>query len=171
MNSKRLYLFNLIVKILPPSRCHGLKSRLLRWCGATVGENVEIFQPVIHGDFDLIIGNNVFLGFECMIFGPKGSTIRIDDYGKISSRTMVVTGDHKYGVEYESIAGPGIHKDIHVKKGATIGATALLVPGVTVGEKSHVAAGAIVTHDVPPHVRVAGIPAKIIHNFDEDKKV
>jgi acetyltransferase-like isoleucine patch superfamily enzyme len=43
-----------------------------------------------------------------------------------------------------------------------IGANAVILPGVTIGDHSVVAAGAVVTKDVPPHTLVAGVPAKII---------
>ena len=43
----------------------------------------------------------------------------------------------------------------------------MILPGKTIGEKSHVAAGSVVTHDVPDMVRVAGVPARIIKNFKE----
>lgn len=72
MNPTKLYLFNLIVRILPPSRFYGTKSRLLRWCGAKVGKNVQMFSPKIMGGFELEIGNNVWLGHEPLILGHTG---------------------------------------------------------------------------------------------------
>ncbi len=165
MNSKKLYVFNLLVKILPPSRCFGLKRRLLRWCGAKVGNNVEMFTPKIYGNFDLILGDNVWLGHDCLIFGADGSTITVGSNAKIGSRAIVVTGSHEYSTAYPCIAGPGISKDVVIENGVSVGTQAIIVPGTTVGSKAHVAAGAIVTHDVPAMVRVAGIPARIIKDF------
>lgn len=55
--------------------------------------------------------------------------------------------------------------DITIGKGACVGTQAMVYPGKTVGEKSDVAAYSVVTHDVPPFVRVAGVPAKIIKEF------
>lgn len=165
LNTKRLYIFNLLIKILPPSRCHSFKSRLLKWCGAMVGKDVEIFTPSIQGNFDLVIGDYVFLGHEALIFGAKGSTITIEDYAKIGSRSILVTGSHKYSIEYPSIAGPGTIGNIIIEKGASVGTYAMVCPGKTVGTKAHVAAGAIVTHEVPPYTRVAGVPARVIKVF------
>ena len=165
MNSKKLYIFNLLVKILPPSRCLGLKRKLLRWCGAKVGNNVEIFTPSIQGNFNLEIGDNVFIGHEALIFGAAGSTIRIEDYAKIGSRVVVVTGTHTFSLDGPCIEGPGIYKNVTIKSGSVVSTGSTILPGKTIGIKAHVAAGSIVTHDVPDMVRVAGAPAKIIKDF------
>ena len=54
----------------------------------------------------------------------------------------------------------GSSRHIHIKAGSRIGSHSMLLPGVTIGEDSLVAASALVTHDVPDHTRVMGIPAK-----------
>ncbi len=55
----------------------------------------------------------------------------------------------------------------HVKKGATIGANATILPGLTIGEKAMVAAGSVVTKDVPPGVLVIGNPAKVVKTLKD----
>ena len=57
---------------------------------------------------------------------------------------------------------------VYIKKGAWIGAGAILLPGVTIGEYSLVAAGAVVTKDVLPYTMVAGVPAKVIKELKEE---
>ncbi len=57
---------------------------------------------------------------------------------------------------------------MYIKKGAWIGAGAILLPGVTIGEYSLVAAGAVVTKDVLPYTMVAGVPAKVIKELKEE---
>ena len=57
-------------------------------------------------------------------------------------------------------------KPVLIKKNAWIGAKATILPGVTVGENAVVAAGAVVTKDVPANTVVAGMPAKIIKKID-----
>lgn len=53
-----------------------------------------------------------------------------------------------------------------IKKGATVGANATILPGITIGEKAMVAAGAVVTKDVPPGVLVVGNPARVIKSIE-----
>lgn len=55
-----------------------------------------------------------------------------------------------------------LRKDTHIKENCFIGAGSIIMPGVTVGPQSIVAAGAVVTKDVPPHCIVAGNPAVVI---------
>ena len=165
MNTTRLYFFNLMVKLLPPSRCYGLKARMLRWCGAKVGKNVQMFSPKIMGDFELELGDNVWIGHEALIFGASGSKITVETNAKIATRAIVVTGSHEYSIKYDNIAGPGRAEDIRICSGAMVGTATIILPAKTIGVKSHVAAGAVVTKDVPPMVRVAGVPARVIKDF------
>lgn len=168
MNTTRLYFFNLMVKLLPPSRCYGFKARMLRWCGAKVGKNVQMFSPKIMGDFELELGDNVWIGHEALIFGAAGSKISVETNAKIATRAIVVTGSHEYSIKYDNIAGPGRAEDIRICSGAMVGTATIILPGNTIGAKSHVAAGAVVTKDVPPMVRVAGVPARVIKDFKAD---
>lgn len=165
MKPTRLYFFNLMVKLLPPSRCYGLKARMLRWCGAKVGKNVQMFSPKIMGDFELELGDNVWIGHEALIFGAAGSKITVETNAKIASRAILVTGYHEYGIQFDNIAGPGRSGDIVIEAGALVDTCAIVVAHKTVGKKAHVAAGAVVTKDVPPMVRVAGVPARVIKDF------
>lgn len=168
ISSTKIYFFNLFCRIMPPSRCGKMKVRLLRWAGAKVGKNVSIFTPRILGNFDLEIGDNVWLGHEPLIFGASGSKIVIEDNAKVASRAILVTGYHEYGLQYDNIAGPGKWDDVTIGKGALVDTMAIVCPGKTVGEKAHVAAGSVVTHDVPEFTRVAGVPARAIKNFKEE---
>ena len=165
MNPRKLYIFNIVIKFLPPSRFYKLKAALLRWCGAKVGNNVQLFSPKILGDFDLELGDNVWIGHDALIFGSAGSKITVETNAKVASRVILVTGYHEYDIKYDNIAGPGRCGDILIEEGALIDTGAIVVANKTIGKKSHVAAGSIVTHDVPDMVRVGGIPARIIKDF------
>ena len=138
---------------------------MLRWCGAKVGKNVQMFSPKIMGDFELELGDNVWIGHEALIFGAAGSKITVETNAKIASRAILVTGYHEYGIQFDNIAGPGLSADIVIESGALVDTCAIIVANKTVGEKAHVAAGAVVTKDVPPMVRVAGVPARVIKDF------
>lgn len=135
-----------------------------------MGKNVSLFTPRILGNFELIIGDNCWIGHESMLFGAAGSKVEMKDYSKVASRAIVVTGYHDYGLQYDCIAGPGKCDDVIIERGALVDTMAIVCPGKTVGEKAHVAAGAVVTHDVPAFTRVAGVPARIIKDFKADAK-
>lgn len=165
MNTKKLYFVNLMIRLLPPSRCSSWKCRMLRWAGAKIGNNVEIFSPRIMGNFNLVIGDNVFIGHDTFLFGPQGSTITIENYAKVGSKVTLVTGTHEFTPDGNCIEGKGIHKDVRICRGAVVSTGSIILPGKTVNEMAHVAAGSVVTHDVPTFTRVAGVPARVIKNF------
>jgi Acetyltransferase (isoleucine patch superfamily) len=56
-----------------------------------------------------------------------------------------------------------------VKRGASIGSGAVIMCGVTIGERALIGAGAVVTHDVPPRTVVAGVPARFIRSLPPDE--
>lgn len=145
---------------------------MLRWCGAHVGQGVEITSSVkIYGGMNLYIGDNCFIGHEALIFGASGSTITIEDYAKLGSRTIVVTGTHRFSPDGDCIEKEGIFKDVRISRGAVVSTGSIILPGITVGSMAHVAAGSVVTKDVEPYVRVAGNPARPIRNLKTNERL
>lgn len=169
MNTSRLYIANLINKVLPTSRCMSLKSRIYRWAGVKVGKNVEIFSGAqIFGAGEVQIGDNCFIGIDAKIMTNAGSSVIIEDYGMVGHDATIVTGFHPITPEGPRIIGyEGTSSTCRICRGASLGLGATLLPGKTLGEMSHAAAKSLVTHDVPPYTRVGGVPARIIKEFVE----
>lgn len=169
LKPSRLFIISFIWKFLPPSRCFRLKSATLRWAGAVVGKNVQIMSSAkFLGDYELIIGDNVFIGHEALIFGSAGSKVVLENYSKVASRAIIATGYHVYSAKGPCVSGKGLAADVVIKEGALVGTMAMVLPGKTLGKMSHVAAYGLLTHDAPDYVRVAGVPAKIVKNYLED---
>jgi len=173
MKTKRLYLASLIFKLLPLSRCHNFKAKLLRWCGIKVGKNVEIFSTAkFIGDGDIEIGDNVFIGCDAIISCNKGSQIIIEDYTIIGMRAILVTGFHPITPDGPRIIGyEETCSTIRIRKGASCGTSTIILPGITINEMAHVAAGSVVTKDVDPYIRVAGNPARPIKNLKTNERI
>ena len=172
INTKKLFFTSLIFKFIPTSRCHNFKAKLLRWSGVKVGKNVEIMSSVkINGNMSLSIGDNCFIGHEALIFGAKDSNIIVKNYAKIGSRSIVVTGYHRYSPDGDCVAKEGMSKDVIIERGAVVSTNCIILPGVTVGKMAHVAAGSVVTKDVPAYTRVAGNPAKPIRNLKTNERI
>lgn len=89
---------------------------------------------------------------------PKGIYIGEESY--IASGALIFTHDY----------ARGIHKDTYIGKRCFIGANAIVMCGINIGDEVIVGAGAIVTKDVPSHCIVAGNPAKIIKTDIHTKK-
>lgn len=126
-----------------------------------VDSSTTLFTPFsINYGKNLKLGKNIFINQNCQILDLGGVTI--DDDVMIGPRVNLLSETHP--IEPESRKAL-IAKPIHVKTGAWIGAGATILPGVTVGEHSVVAAGAVVSKDVPDRTVVAGVPAKIIKSI------
>jgi acetyltransferase-like isoleucine patch superfamily enzyme len=169
LKPSRLFIISFIWKFLPPSRCFRLKSATLRWAGAVVGKNVQIMSSAkFLGDYELIIGDNVFIGHEALIYGSAGSKVVLENHCKVASRAIIATGYHVYSAKGPCVSGEGLTADVVIKEGALVGTMAMVLPGKTLGKMSHVAAYGLLTHDTPDYVRVAGVPARIVKNYLED---
>ena len=169
MNTKRLFIINFLNAVIPSTHLNVFKSKLYRWAGVMVGDHCEFFQGAkIIGNGSVMIGNNVFVGFDSRIIASEGSHIIIEDNTIIGTEAMIITGYHPITVEGPRILGyEGIPSTCIVHKGASLGTRAILLPNVSMGEMSEAVAGSVITHDVPSYTRVAGVPAKSIKVFKE----
>lgn len=102
------------------------------------------------------IGDGSVIGFDCILDGRE--RIMIGREVNLSSQAALWTLQHDHrDPEFTSVGGP-----IVIKDRAWISFRATVLPGVTVGEGAVVAAGAVVTRDVPDYAIVAGVPARVI---------
>ena len=123
-------------------------------------QSVAVFTPLyINYGKHITIGKNVFINFDCTFLALGGITI--EDDVLIGPKVSLITENHPLNPEErKGLTG----KPILIKKNAWIGANATILPGVTIGENAVVAAGAVVSKDVPDNTIVGGIPAKFIKN-------
>ena len=126
--------------------------------GKPIDESTTIFAP-FHVNFGrfITIGKNVFINHACSFLDMGGITI--EDDVLIGPRVNLTTENHPLDPANRRDL---ITKPIVIKRKAWIGAGATILPGVTIGENSVVAAGAVVSKDVPANTVVGGIPAKFI---------
>jgi acetyltransferase-like isoleucine patch superfamily enzyme len=168
IDSIKRVLVSYIVRLLPETSCFAFKRFLYRWIGCEIGEDTQICSSArLFVNGKLIIGKNVWIGPEAIVSSSAGSEIIIEDYCKLGMRTIVVTGFHEITPDGNSIEGKGTSSTIVLKKGCAVSTTSIILPGKTVGEMAHVAAGSVVTKDVPSYHRVAGVPAKVIKDLRE----
>ena len=131
--------------------------------GDNLGENSQVIAPIAGAAFDRIkIGNNVFINSNSLLMARGGITI--EDDVMIAGNVQLLSNNHD---EYDRQILTC--KEIHIKKGAWIGAGVSILPGVTIGENAIVGAGAIVTKDVGDYEVAVGVPAKIVKTLDKDK--
>jgi acetyltransferase-like isoleucine patch superfamily enzyme len=126
--------------------------------GKTVDDSSTVFTP-FHTNFGkfITIGKNVFINHGCSFLDLGGITI--EDDVLIGPNVQLITESHPLKpTERRSL----VLASVLIKKNAWIGAGSIILPGVTIGNNSVVAAWSVVTKDVPDNVVVAGVPAKIV---------
>lgn len=129
--------------------------------GSKLDDNVEISLP-FQTDFGhhIKFGKNIFINKDVMFVDLGGITI--EDNVLIGPRSTIVTVSH---ILEPSKRRGLVTKPVIIKKNAWLGANVTICPGVTVGENAVVAAGSVVTKDVPANAVIGGVPAKIIKNI------
>lgn len=135
-----------------------VRSQLSAIMGTEIDHSTVIFPP-FHTNFGLFIrlGKNVFINHACSFLDIGGITI--EDDVQIGPRVNLTSENHPLDPGDRKTVIP---RAIVVKRNAWIGAGATILPGVTIGENAIVAAGAVVSRNVPPNTVVAGVPATVV---------
>jgi acetyltransferase-like isoleucine patch superfamily enzyme len=135
-----------------------VRSQLSAIVGSEIDESTTVFPPFYtnFGQF-IRLGKNVFINHNCSFLDIGGITI--EDDVQIGPSVKLTSENHPLDPADRKTV---LLQSILIKRNAWIGAGATILPGVTVGENSVVAAGAVVSRDVPPNTVVAGIPAKVV---------
>ncbi len=130
--------------------------------GRRVDSGFVMFPP-FYADYgqNIKVGKGVFINSGCC-FQDQGG-IEIGDDALIGQQVVIATLNHDLDPEKRANMFPA---PVKIGKRVWIGAHATVCPGVTVGDNSVVAAGAVVTKDVPENSVVAGVPAKIIKQIE-----
>ncbi len=113
------------------------------------------------------IGRHVFVGLDTWLDDQFPELILIEDDVTISFRVTVVVHDDARRMDgTRPGAGDGTVAPVVFRRGCYLGAGCLVLPGLTVGERAVVGAGAVVTRDVPPGKVVVGVPARVVKDVD-----
>lgn len=110
---------------------------------------------------NLHIGKNVFINSGCRFQDQGGITI--GDGALIGHNVVMATLNHSEDPETRGNLHPA---PIHIGRNVWIGASATILPGVTIGDGAIVGAGFVVTRDVPENMIVTGVPARILRSVD-----
>ncbi|MCW3103864.1 MAG: acetyltransferase [Bacteroidetes bacterium] len=140
-----------------------VRERLSEITGVEIDESTTIFAP-FHTNFGRFIqlGKNVFINHACSFLDMGGITI--EDNVLIGPKVNLITENHSLEPSKRRYLSC---KPIVIKQNAWIGASATILPGVTIGENAVVAAGAVVSKDVPANAVVGGVPAKLIKKITD----
>ena len=120
---------------------------------------IESFACINNAVGDVMIGDHTRIGLHNTIIGP----VTIGSHVNLAQGITITALNHNFENSKKRIDEQGVGTSaVVIEDDIWIGANAVVLPGVTIGHHSVVAAGAVVTKDVPPHSLVAGVPAKVI---------
>jgi len=132
--------------------------------GKSVDESFLLIPPFYTAGGDEIrVGRNVFVNQNCTFYDLGG--LDIADDVMIGPNVSLITTGHP--LDPSQRRGVTIGKPISIERNVWIAAGATIIGGVTVGENSVVAAGSVVTKNVPRNALVGGNPAQLIRSIDE----
>jgi acetyltransferase-like isoleucine patch superfamily enzyme len=141
---------------------------ILRAFGASIGERSEIESAlVLHGAksryHNLTVGAHCHVGKE--VFVDLEECVTLADCVTVSMRTTILTHVDVGHSPLAFGALPGLRMGVHLRYGAYVGAGAILLPGVEIGDCAVVGAGSVVTLSVAPYTVVAGSPARVLRTL------
>lgn len=120
---------------------------------------IESYSCINNAVGDVTIGDHTRIGIHCTVIGP----VCIGNNVNLAQGITVTALNHNFEDTTQRIDEQGIStKPVVIGDDVWIGANAVILPGVTIGQHVVVAAGAVVTKDVPDYSVVAGVPAKVI---------
>lgn len=139
-----------------------IREIMQRLTGRPIDDGFGLFPP-FYTDCgkNIKFGKNVFLNSGCRFQDQGGITI--GDNSLIGHNVVLATLNHDFEPSHRGNLHPA---PIVIGKNVWIGANATVCPGVTIGDGAIVAAGSVVTRDVPENTLVGGVPAKIIRRIE-----
>jgi acetyltransferase-like isoleucine patch superfamily enzyme len=150
---------------IPYDDREAIRQAWIELTGTTVDEAFHLIPP-LYSDcgLNIRVGRNVFINQACVLNDIGG--IEIGDDVMIGPRVSLLTAGHPLDPgrrRRQIVAAP-----IAIERNVWLGAGATVLEGVTIGSDAVVAAGAIVTRDVPPRTLVAGVPGQVLLEIGAD---
>ena len=158
---EKLYDFNATRPSEPDKR-----DAMLREMFAEIGEGCYI-EPPLHANW-----GGRFVHFGAHIYANFGLTlvddthIYVGDYTQFGPNAVLATAGHPLDPALRE-RGLQFNAPIRIGRNCWIGAGALIMPGVTIGDNVVVGAGSVVTHDLPPNVIAVGNPCRVVREVNE----
>lgn len=157
-------LFTLLVNVIGRSAVVPKLARraILRLVGVRIGRS-SIASGCFIGSPQITIGDRTFVNVG--VFFDGLGYITIGDHVHIAMEVMLLTSTHEFG-DSDRRAGTLTASQIDIADGAWVGARAIILPGVTIGQGAVIAAGSIVTTSCDPNTVYAGSPARPVRRLD-----
>ncbi len=162
---------------IPVRRMKAKQKALEKLIPSAKGKGLGVFAPLYcEYGVNIHVGNECFMNYNCVLLDI--SPITLGNSVWLGANVTLATPNHPFIAEERCNADypDGRHdleysEPITIKDGCWICSGATICGGVTIGENSIVAAGAVVTRDIPPNSIAAGVPARVIRQIDEEDRI
>ncbi|HET9818161.1 MAG TPA: sugar O-acetyltransferase [Rhodanobacteraceae bacterium] len=140
------------------------RRRILRDLFGTGGEDVWM-QPPFHCDYgdNILLGRKCFFNFNCVVLDV--CQVRIGDYTLFGPAVQIYTATHPLDAALRRRRESG--KPVAIGSDVWVGGAAIICPGVSIGARTVIGAGSVVTRDIPADVFAAGNPCRVIRELTE----
>lgn len=125
---------------------------------------------IVHPSTSFRSAQNIFIGSHtriqpgCVLWASPNSRIRIGDFSGLGPGTRVFSSNHRFEPGEPYYRQPWNEKDVTIGENVWVGAGCTILPGVSIGDNAVVAAGAVVSRDIPENMIVGGIPARVLRS-------
>lgn len=146
------------------------RNQLLKQMFAEIGENCYI-EPPFHANFGgkhVHFGKNIYANFNLTMVDD--GHIYVGDYTMFAPGVIVATAGHPILPELRETVYQ-YNMPVHIGKNCWIGAGAIILPGVTIGDQVVVGAGSVVTKDLPSNVVAVGNPCRVVREINEHDRI
>lgn len=142
-----------------------LRRELLQELFGSSGENLWL-EPPFYCDYgsNIHVGDNVFFNFNCVVLDV--AEVTIGSGTMFGPAVQIYTATHPIEA-HERMKGLEAGKPIAIGKEVWVGGGAIILPGVTIGDRSVIGAGAVVTRDIPADVFAAGNPCRVVKELGQ----
>ena len=146
------------------------RNQLLKQMFAEIGKNCYI-EPPFHANFGgkhVHFGKNIYANFNLTMVDD--GHIYVGDYTMFAPGVIVATAGHPILPELRETVYQ-YNMPVHIGKNCWIGAGAIILPGVTIGDQVVVGAGSVVTKDLPSNVVAVGNPCRVVREVNEHDRI
>ncbi len=139
------------------------RKRIIAELIPDAGANLWL-QPPFYCDYgtNLCIGDNVFFNFNCVVLDVM--LVKVGSRTLVGPNVQIYTATHPMN-HLDRAAGLEYARPVTIGEDVWIGGSAVICPGVTIGDRSVIGAGSVVTKDIPPDVFAAGNPCRVIREI------
>ena len=141
------------------------RERIIKELIPNAGKHLWL-EPPFYCDYgtNMIIGDDVFFNFNCIVLDV--TPVRIGSRTKMGPNVQIYTATHPINYQ-ERASGLEYGKAINIGEDVWIGGSAIICPGVTIGDRTVIGSGSVVTKDIPSDVFAAGNPCKVIRELEQ----